>query len=113
MDTVPALPGAFQDVITIIQLMERESFINGVCNHVLSQYFPLPRYTIAPEYRVEKNDIKYRVDLVVFCVKTNDPVFIYEGKKAGYSDYKTSGQKAGYLKFLQKELNKEEFSDNV
>lgn len=91
-----ALPAAFPNVTNLTGYMQDESVVNGVWNHILSQCFPFDEFIIAPEYRIPN----FRVDLAVIRRVDQRIVFVYEGKREGYTNWQYDqhiAQLAGYL----------------
>ncbi|KAI1169650.1 hypothetical protein F4777DRAFT_572340 [Nemania sp. FL0916] len=66
--------------------MEDEANVNGVWNSVLSHFFPMSEYIIAPEYWTREHTL--RGDLVVLRVSATQvkPVLAFEGKKSGATE---------------------------
>jgi len=59
----------------------KESHVNGIWNHILSRFFPYPQFAILPEHWTDtRKPGGSRVDLVVWDINKNAPVFVYEGK---------------------------------
>lgn len=79
-------------------LMKDESLVNGVWAGILSIYFPMPKYIIAPEYWTKPGE--RRGDLIVIHAKSKKTVFSFEGKKEKLSPQdwdKARVQILGYL----------------
>ena len=66
----------------------KESLVNGVWYHILSQYFSFPTFIIAPEHHI--NNGTSRIDLVIIRVEDWSIVFVYEGKET-YEVSKSKG----------------------